>query len=339
MRISELADRSGVSARMLRHYDAIGLVSPSGRTEAGYRAYSQADAWRLFQVESLRSLGLGLAEVRQALSQQAPRPDVLIDALMVRCRERLAAEQALLSRLAAVSAASPEDWPAVLEVVHLLQGLDSAHAPERQRAAFDAASSDAPLATLIAHALLQEQEPNVAGTLHWALGRTEGSGVGVLGAALQDPDPALRERAVLALAKLGGAEAVETLRGSLLDPTERVRYRAARVLGGWGIADAIPLLIEQVLVGAHDVEAADALAELADDPAIARQIVERFEAAISDGAADAQTRGRICQALAEIDDTASALLERLAADPDPAVARTARYVIGIRNPFRRQVSA
>lgn len=113
------------------------------------------------------------------------------------------------------------------------------------------------------------------------------------------------------------------------------RARARRM----GIADAIPLLIEQVLVGAHDVEAADALADLADDPAIARQIVERFEAAISDGAADAQTRGRICQALAEIDDTASALLERLAADPDPAVARTARYVIGIRNPFRRQVSA
>ncbi|WP_415750406.1 MerR family DNA-binding transcriptional regulator [Burkholderia sp. BCC1988] len=42
MRISELANRSGVSARMLRHYDAIGLVSPSGRTEAGYREYSQA---------------------------------------------------------------------------------------------------------------------------------------------------------------------------------------------------------------------------------------------------------------------------------------------------------
>jgi DNA-binding transcriptional MerR regulator len=330
MRISELAKRSGVSARMLRHYDRIGLVSPSGRTEAGYRAYSQTDAWHLFQVESLRALGLGLAEVRQALSQQAPRPDVLIDALMARSRERLAAEQALLSRLAAVSAASPEDWPAVLDVVQLLRGLDSTHAPERQRAAFDAASSDAPLAELIAHALLQEQEPNVAGALHWALGRTEGSGAGVLGAALQQPDPATRERAVLALAKLGGAEAVAMLRGALRDPTERVRYRAARVLGEWGIRDAIPLLIEQVVVGAHDVEAADALADLAEDPAIAKQIVERFEAAISDGHADAPARVRIGQALAEINDAASALLARLADDADPAVVRTARYVMGIR---------
>ncbi|UXU85577.1 HEAT repeat domain-containing protein [Burkholderia sp. S-53] len=331
MRISELANRSGVSARMLRHYDAVGLVSPSGRTEAGYREYSQADALRLFQVESLRSLGLGLAEVRQALSQQAPHPDVLIDALMVRSRERLAAEQALLCRLTAVSATSPEDWSAVLEVVHLLKGLDSTHAPERQRAAFDAASSDAPLAALIAHALLQEQEPNVAGALHWALGRTVGSGASVLGAALQQPDPAVRERAVLALAKLGGSDAVESLRGSLLDPAERVRYRAARVLGGWGIRDAIPLLIEQVLGGTHDVEAADALADLAEDPAIAKQIVERFEAAISDGPADVQTRVRICQALAELNGTASALLARLAADPDPSVARNARYVMGIRN--------
>ncbi|WP_321821113.1 MULTISPECIES: HEAT repeat domain-containing protein [unclassified Burkholderia] len=331
MRISELANRSGVSARMLRHYDAIGLVSPSGRTEAGYREYSQADALRLFQVESLRSLGLGLAEVRQALSQQAPHPDMLIDALMVRSRERLAAEQALLCRLTSVSATSPDDWSAVLEVVHLLKGLESTHAPERQRAAFDAASSDAPLAALIAHALLQEQEPNVAGALHWALGRTVGSGASVLGAALQQPDPAVRERAVLALAKLGGSDAVETLRGSLLDPAERVRYRAARVLGGWGIRDAIPLLIEQVLGGTHDVEAADALADLAEDPAIARQIVERFEAAISDGPADVQTRVRVCQALAEFNGAASALLARLAADPDPSVARNARYVIGIRN--------
>lgn len=331
MRISELANRSGVSARMLRHYDRIGLVSPSGRTEAGYREYSQADAWRLFQVESLRALGLGLAEVRQALSQHAPRPDALIDALMARSRERLAAEQALLSRLAAVSAAAPEDWPAVLDVVQLLKGLDSTHAPERQRAAFDAASSDAPLAELIAQALLQEQEPNVAGALYWALGRAEGSGASVLGAALQQPDPAVRERAVLALAKLGGADAVEMLRGALLDPAECVRYRAARVLGEWGICDAIPLLIEQVVVGAHDVEAADALADLAEDPAIAKQVVERFEAAISNGPADAQARVRICQALAEIDDAASALLARLAGDADPAVVRTARYVIGIRD--------
>ncbi len=286
---------------------------------------------RLFQVESLRSLGLGLAEVRQALSQQAPHPDVLIDALMIRSRERLAAEQALLCRLTSVSATSPDDWSAVLEVVHLLKGLESTHAPERQRAAFDAASSDAPLGALIAHALLQEQEPNVAGALHWALGRTVGSGASVLGAALQQPDPAVRERAVLALAKLGGSDAVETLRGSLLDPAERVRYRAARVLGGWGIRDAIPLLIEQVLGGTHDVEAADALADLAEDPAIARQIVERFEAAISDGRADVQTRVRVCQALAEFNGAASALLARLAADPDPSVARNARYVIGIRN--------
>ncbi|WP_426396319.1 HEAT repeat domain-containing protein [Ralstonia sp. R-29] len=330
MRISELAKRSGVSARMLRHYDRSGLVSPSGRTEAGYRAYSETDAWRLFQVESLRALGLGLAEVREALSQQAPRPDVLIDALMARSRERLAAEQALLSRLAAVSAASPEDWPAVLDVVQLLKGLDSTHAPERQRAAFDAASSDAPLAELIAHALLQEQEPNVAGALHWALGRTEGSGASVLGAALQQPDPAMRERAVLALAKLGGADAVEMLRGALRDPTERVRYRAARVLGEWGVRDAIPLLIEQVVVGAHDVEAADALVDLAEDPVIAQQIVERFDAAISDGHADALARVRICQALAEINEAASALLAQLATDADPAVVRTARYVMGIR---------
>ena len=43
MLIGEVAERSGVSARMLRHYDSLGLVSPSERTSGGYRSYSEAD--------------------------------------------------------------------------------------------------------------------------------------------------------------------------------------------------------------------------------------------------------------------------------------------------------
>ena len=56
MRIGEVSRRSGVSARMLRHYDRIGLVQPSERTGAGYRDYSEDDLRRLLQVEALRSL-------------------------------------------------------------------------------------------------------------------------------------------------------------------------------------------------------------------------------------------------------------------------------------------
>ena len=60
MLIGEVARRSGVSARMLRHYDSLGLVRPTGRTGGGYREYSGADIRRIFHIESLRSLGLSL---------------------------------------------------------------------------------------------------------------------------------------------------------------------------------------------------------------------------------------------------------------------------------------
>ncbi|MGB3436960.1 HEAT repeat domain-containing protein [Achromobacter sp.] len=330
MRISELARRAGISARMLRHYDALGLVKPSGRTMAGYREYAEADVWRLFQVESLRTLGLGLAEVGRALGQQAPRPDTLIDELISRSQLRLAAEQELLARLGAVRAALPADWPKVLEIVQLLNKLDSADAPVRQRAALDVAISGAPVAARVAQALLQEQDPNVAGALRWALGRAEGASIGVLAAALRLPDAEVRERAVVALAYVGSAEAFDLLRGAFADSSAAIRYRAARVLGAQGAQDAIPLLVEQIAIGDHDVEAADTLAELAEDPAVARRIVSRFEAAMA--GSHNQARVRISQALAEIPGAAAtALLARLATDREPAVARSAAYVIGVRS--------
>ena len=59
-RVAELAD---VSVRTLHHYDEIGLVRPSARTAAGYRAYSAADVERLREVLAYRRLGFGLREV------------------------------------------------------------------------------------------------------------------------------------------------------------------------------------------------------------------------------------------------------------------------------------
>ncbi|WP_405657027.1 methyltransferase domain-containing protein [Streptomyces sp. RK9] len=59
-RVAELA---GVSVRTLHHYDAIGLVRPSARTAAGYRAYSADDVERLREALAYRRLGFGLREV------------------------------------------------------------------------------------------------------------------------------------------------------------------------------------------------------------------------------------------------------------------------------------
>ena len=67
LRIGELAERAGLTVRTLHHYDQIGLVRASERTEAGHRRYSEADVRRLYQVVALRSLGVPLAGIGRAL--------------------------------------------------------------------------------------------------------------------------------------------------------------------------------------------------------------------------------------------------------------------------------
>ena len=67
--VSDLARMSGVTARTLHHYDSIGLLVPSGRTDAGYRHYSTADADRLGQILAYRACGLGLAEIASILQE------------------------------------------------------------------------------------------------------------------------------------------------------------------------------------------------------------------------------------------------------------------------------
>jgi DNA-binding transcriptional MerR regulator len=62
--VSEVASLAGVTVRTLHHYDEIGLLRPSGRTESGYRLYGDADLARLHDIVLWRSLGFPLDEVR-----------------------------------------------------------------------------------------------------------------------------------------------------------------------------------------------------------------------------------------------------------------------------------
>jgi DNA-binding transcriptional MerR regulator len=61
--VGRVAGLAGVTVRTLHHYDEIGLVRPSARTAAGYRAYSAGDVERLRQVLAYRRLGFGLREI------------------------------------------------------------------------------------------------------------------------------------------------------------------------------------------------------------------------------------------------------------------------------------
>src|ERR1700730_9622060 len=67
--VGELSELAGVTVRTLHHYDEIGLLSPSDRSEAGYRLYSYADLERLQEVLVWRQLGFSLAEIKALLDE------------------------------------------------------------------------------------------------------------------------------------------------------------------------------------------------------------------------------------------------------------------------------
>ena len=69
--IGALAKRTGLTVRTLHHYDQIGLLTPSGRTEGGYRLYSDADILRLERIVLLRGLGMPLTDIAVAIDSDA----------------------------------------------------------------------------------------------------------------------------------------------------------------------------------------------------------------------------------------------------------------------------
>lgn len=196
MQIGEVAQQAGVSVRMLRHYEKIGLLTPS-------------------TLESVRTLGLSLAEVAVALEDSGADPGALIDRLIARTQERLAAEADQLERLS----------------------------------------------TLLDH-----------------------------------DDPVLRRRAALAV-------------------------------GPRGVAQALPVLLQMVIDGVADVDAAEALGALARRRDRAEDLVDLLVTQVN-AAADPGARLRLTQALAEVPGPpAVAALSRLRDDEDPNVARSANYLV------------
>lgn len=97
--VGEVARLAGVSVRTLHHYDEIGLLSASGRSEAGYRLYTDDDLGRLQQILLYRELDFALDEISQVLADPAFDP---LDALVAQrelVSEKLKRDSALLALL------------------------------------------------------------------------------------------------------------------------------------------------------------------------------------------------------------------------------------------------
>jgi MerR family transcriptional regulator, thiopeptide resistance regulator len=80
-RIGEVAAATGLTVRTLHHYDEIGLLAPSARSEAGYRLYGDDDVARLYRIVAFRRLGFALDEIGALLDGEV--------ALRSRLRARL----------------------------------------------------------------------------------------------------------------------------------------------------------------------------------------------------------------------------------------------------------
>lgn len=124
LRLGELAKRAGLTVRALHHYASIGLLRPSVRSDSGCRLYNRDDVARLHGIQTLRRMGVALAEVAQLLDGGAAALPAILARQITALDQDLARTRALRERVIVMQAIlasggqpAIDDWLASLSMM------------------------------------------------------------------------------------------------------------------------------------------------------------------------------------------------------------------------------
>lgn len=101
MHIGEVAARTELSLRSLRHWDEVGLLVPSGRSEGGFRLYTESDVETIMTIRRMKPLGFSLEEMKDAVADVEALRDPATDPATTdaaRARLALVREEAVVRR-------------------------------------------------------------------------------------------------------------------------------------------------------------------------------------------------------------------------------------------------
>jgi len=128
LRIGELAKRAGLTVRTLHHYDHIGLLSPSARSDSGFRLYNQADVVRLHKIQALKQFGCSLSDIGAFLSEPGASPLEIITHQINILDEQVQRAQTLRDRLSRLKErilmgeqTGLRDWLGILELMTMYE--------------------------------------------------------------------------------------------------------------------------------------------------------------------------------------------------------------------------
>jgi DNA-binding transcriptional MerR regulator len=135
LKVGDVAKRTGITVRTLHHYDEIGLLRPSLRTDSGHRLYVPEDLARLQYIVSLRQLGFSLEETKACLDRGDFSAVQTLRTHAARLRLAIREQQSLCDRLEGLArllaAAEEVSADRFLEIIEEMTRMENYYTPEQ----------------------------------------------------------------------------------------------------------------------------------------------------------------------------------------------------------------